>query len=110
MSRVLTLSRYGYVGRKARYANYQIFKIGPMALRVVAVVALTMLALFYLAQSQKGTARGYQIKDLEAQKANITEQNEELNIQASKLRSIQNIQKDLGKLELVPSEEYTYLK
>ena len=38
------------------------------------------------------------------------EVDEELNIHASRLRSIKNIQVDLGKLELVPSREYTYLK
>lgn len=110
MSRVLTLSRYGYVGRKAKQSSAQVTKLGPVSLRIIAVVALTMLALLYLAQSQAGVTKGYEIKDLETQKAKIIEQNEELSINASKLRSIKNIQIDLKKLELVPSGEYTYLK
>ncbi|MFH1749661.1 MAG: hypothetical protein ABH837_02085 [bacterium] len=110
MSRVLTLSRCGYIGKKAKHSTGEVTKFGPMSLRIIAVVVLTMLALLYLAQSQAGVTKGYEIKDLETQKAQIIEKNEELNIHASKLRSIKNIQIDLKKLELVPSGVYTYLK
>lgn len=110
MSRVLTLSRHGYVGKKAKYSTFQVLKFGPISLKIITVLALTTLALLYLAQSQSRSTKGYEVKDLEKQKAKIGEQNEELNIHASRLRSIKNIQGDLGKLELVPSREYTYLK
>ncbi len=110
MSRVLTLSNNGYVGKKAKYSNLGIFKLGPVSSKVVAVLIITVLALLYLAQSQNGATKGYEVKDLKEERAIIEEQNEELNIQASRLRAIKNIQNGLEKLDLVPSEGYTYLR
>lgn len=110
MSRVLTLSNNGYVGKKAKYANWKIFKLGPVSSRVIAVLIITVLALLYLAQSQNGATKGYEIRDLKEEEATIEEQNQELNIRASRLRAIRNIQNGLEKLDLVPSEGYTYLR
>jgi hypothetical protein len=110
MSRVLTLSTGGYVGSKARSTKTANLSFGPISFKVLSVAFLTMLALLYLAQSQNSATMGYKIKDMEGKKAMTVERNEELSIEASKLRSIQSIGQDISQLKLVPSREYTYLR
>jgi hypothetical protein len=110
MSRVLTLSTGGYVGSKARSAKESSLSFGPISFKVLSVAVLTMLALLYLAQSQNSATMGYKIRDMESKKALTVERNEELSIQASKLRSIQAIGQDVSGLKLVPSREYTYIR
>lgn len=110
MSKILTLSPYGYSGRKAKSTRLQTLRLGPISIRVLSVFFLTMLALLYIAQSQSSATKGYEIKHLEDQKVEAFSYNEELSIKASKLRAIQKIDKEVSGLNLVPTTKYEYLK
>lgn len=108
MSKILTLSSSGYYGRKAKSVKYNNLQLGPVSVRVLSVFLLTVLALLYIAQSQSSATKGYEVKRLEEQKNEIANKNQELSIKASKLRSIQRIDKKIPKLDLVPTTEYTF--
>ena len=110
MSKVLTLSQNGYYGTKAKSARAHTLRLGPVSVRVLSVFLLMVVALFYIAQSQAGATKGYEVKQLEEKKAEITTINNELSIKASKLQSIQKIDKKVTHLNLVPTTEYKFLK
>ena len=60
-------------------------------------------------ESQQTAKKGYAIKELQDQKDEIISQNEQLKIQSSKLKSMENIENTAKDLQMVPSTELNYL-
>ncbi|MEX1113176.1 MAG: hypothetical protein WD846_00815 [Patescibacteria group bacterium] len=81
------------VGARQRTLRRSGVRVGPVTVRFVFVVALGVLALFYLVQSNRVSTQNLQLKAMEAQKAEITAQNERLSTEAARLQSLQQIKK-----------------
>jgi len=85
------------------------FKIGPVSLNFITITIVSLLALFYLIQSQQTANKGYRIKELEEVKATATAQNEDLQIQNTQSKSIENIKNTAESLGMVQAKEINYL-
>ncbi|HLC38545.1 MAG TPA: hypothetical protein VJJ80_00225 [Patescibacteria group bacterium] len=85
-------------------------KIGPVSLNFITIIIISVLALFYLVQSQQSSAKAYRIKAMDEAKMELISQNESLQVQISQLKSIDNIKNTAEGLGMVPSVEINYLK
>jgi len=108
MARYLTLtnSKITTLGRKKKTISSPIF-VGPVSFRFILVAILSILGLIYIKQSNEASLKGYQIGSLEEQKEQLILENEGLNVEAARLKSLSAI--DAEKLELVPPQKVDYL-
>lgn len=66
--------------------------LGPVSTTLFIVVVIGITALLYLTQITKTTAYGYQVNELSQQQKQLVERNQELQIEASRLRAIARIE------------------
>jgi hypothetical protein len=110
MSRVLTITQVGGLAGTRRKNLGRTLKVGPVSLRFITVVIISLLTLFYLAQTQLSATKGYQIRALEEKKEKILAENERLELEATRLKSINNIQNTANELQMIPATQVNYLK
>lgn len=96
---VVTNSGSADLGVKKRTVGRKI-SIGPKATRFVAVVIFAALGILYLTQSTQGADRSYKIRDLTAEKSGLSEQRDRLQIEASRLQSLNQIDQALNPPEV----------
>lgn len=95
--------------RKFRKEYKPTFKLSRIGV-VVSVVSLTLvLGLLYLSQSNQMATSGYDIAKLQQQQQDLKLQNEQLQIQASRLQSIQSIDSGIAKSGMVPVSKIDYV-
>lgn len=85
------------------------FQVGKMSLGIIVVLILFVFGLLYLSQSNKMALRGYDIADLEQQKQELMSERERLEIESSRLQSLQEIEKGLKDSKLVPVNKINYI-
>lgn len=76
--------------------------VGPLSLRFVVVALLAAAALFYLAQTTSGATRNYKIQDLQEQVVQLKDENQRLQIEAVRLKSLNEIRESTKDLNLQP--------
>lgn len=84
-------------------------KLGPLSLSFFTVVILAGLALFYLAQSTQSATNNYKVRELEDKKTQIIDENKRLEIEAVRLKSLNEIKKSTenGALEQNKQSQYS---
>lgn len=92
---VVTNSGSADLGVKKRTVGRKI-SIGPKAMRFVAVVVFAALGILYLTQSTQGADRSYKIRSLTAEKTGLSEQRDRLQIESSRLESLNQIDQSLN--------------
>lgn len=85
------------------------FKAGKTMLSFVTMFMILSLGLFFLSQSNQATMKGYSISDLEKKKQELADEREKLEVEAARLQSIQGIQKDVTKTDMVPVKKVNYV-
>ncbi|MBI3260924.1 hypothetical protein HYZ64_00945 [Candidatus Berkelbacteria bacterium] len=68
-------------------------QVGPLSLRFITLLILAALALFYLAQSSQSATKNYKVRELELTKQGLKEENERLEIETLRLKSLAEAQK-----------------
>ena len=71
------------------------FRIGPMTLSVVTVALIGFMTLFYVVQASVGASESFQIHQLEQKSSDLKDDNRKLELEASKLRALDNLESDL---------------
>lgn len=95
--------------RKFRKEYKPTFKLSRIGV-ILSVVALTfVMGLLYLSQSNQMATSGYDIAKLEKQQQALKLENESLQIEASKLQSIQNIDSGVATSGMVPVSKINYV-
>lgn len=110
MGRLLTITRSDSVEfgvRKQAYAPQ--VKVGKRSLGFITIALFLVLSLFYLAQANEIATKGYKIRELEEKKTEALEKQERLNIEATRLRSIKEIQNNASNSQMVPATEVNYV-
>jgi len=76
-------------------------KIGPVSLSFVSIIILAALALFYLAESTQGATKNYQVRELEDQKTQLVQEQQRLEVESVRLKSLSEIKQSTenGNLE-----------
>jgi Tfp pilus assembly protein PilN len=76
---------------------------------LVAVIGVSLLGFFYLQQVFNTASQGTNIQQLETQIMSLQERQKELELEGARLRSIQAVEQQVEKLNLVASEDVAYL-
>lgn len=80
--------------------------LGPVAHVVLIALMLCVLGLIYLTQITKTSTYGYEIQKLEAQKTQLAEQKQVLEVEAARLQSLDNVKKGSVGLAQPASVDY----
>lgn len=86
------------------------FKLGPVSSGMVIVAIIAVLALLYLNSITKTSVFGYKVTELQQQRNEAINAKKELEVEAARLTSIQNIQNSKVVSGLVPTTQVTYTK
>lgn len=79
------------------------FKIGPMSLKFITIALIAVGALFYLAQSTQTAASKYKIMQLSDSQEQLEAQSKDLEVEAVRLKSLNEIKGSSDSLGLVTS-------
>lgn len=82
-------------------------KIGPVSIKFLTIALITVGALLYLAQSAQTSAQKYQIMQLEGQKKEVEAKSKDLEIEAARLKSLNEIKNSSATLGLAQEESST---
>ncbi|MEI8060682.1 MAG: hypothetical protein WCG99_00075 [Candidatus Berkelbacteria bacterium] len=110
---VATSSNSSNIGTKKRTVGRKVF-IGPKAARFIAIIIFGALGLLYLTQSTQGADRSYKLRDLSSQKTALTEQRDRLQVESSRLESLNEIDKSINPTaasvgQMQPSSQVNYI-
>ena len=86
------------------------FQLGPVSLSFVVVGVIGVLALLYLGQVTKLGAFGYKISELQSQRSQMQQANQELQVEAARLSSIQHVEDSKVAKQMVPEQQVSYAK
>ena len=90
--------------------NYRTqFRLGKFSLGFIAVLLVALFSLLYLSQSNKMAVRGFDITELERQRAELLDERERLEVEASRRQSIQQIEEGLKNSGMVPAKKINYV-
>lgn len=96
---LVTSSDSSRTGVRKRTINRMVH-IGPLSLRFMTLIFLAVVVLFYLAQSTQSATKKYTIRELENKKQELTGEKDRLQIETTRLKSLQEIQKGVTNLGL----------
>jgi cell division protein FtsL len=85
-------------------------KIGPVTFIVSASIIFAFIGFLFLAQLFQTSTKGYEISKLREQLDKLKEENKKLEIETAELRSFENIDGSIEKLNMVRSQNVVYLK
>jgi len=85
-------------------------KIGSVSLTIITIILISLLALFYLAQSNQKAVKSYNVKALEERKTELITSTEKLELEAARLNSIKKISESQAASQMVPQTDITYVK
>lgn len=83
-------------------------RFGPVSLGFITVILFSLISLFYLAQSNQITTKGYVLRELEVEKSKILSENERLQVEAARLESLNKISSKAEELSMVPVNDLRY--
>lgn len=83
-------------------------KLGPLSLSFVAIIILAALTLFYLAESTQSATNNYKARELENKKVELEKENKQLEVEAVRLKSINEIKKSTENGNLEENKESSY--
>ncbi len=89
---LITKSNNWEEGVRKRTINRE-FRLGPLSLKFATIALITVIALFYLAQSTQGAAQKYQIMKLSETQKELQAKSKELEVEAARLKSLNEIKK-----------------
>jgi hypothetical protein len=98
---VITNSNSQELGRKKKTISSQLV-IGPNALKFITLAIVTILGVVYLSQSTAGASRSIKVRDIEDKKASLMLEQERLEAEQTRLRSLKEIDNGVEKPALEP--------
>jgi hypothetical protein len=95
------------VGTRKRTVKKEL-KIGPVSVKFITIALLALGALFYLAQSSQGASEKYQIMQLSESNQNLVDQTKDLQVEAARLKSLDQVKKSTQNSNLVPIDANSF--
>lgn len=83
--------------------------MGPISTTLTIGIILSVLALLYLTQITKTSIYGYQVSTLGAQQEELVQQQQELAVEAARLKSLERIRSESVAKNMVSEDEVSYL-
>jgi len=75
--------------------------LGPVSIKFITVLIIAILSIFYLFQSNASATKAYLVKELEQKKENLEAQNDQLQYEAERLKSLNKAETEAKKQGLV---------
>lgn len=90
-SNSLAMNRKRFAARQQNTARYtsQAKTLGPVSNTIALLIMVCLLGLLYLTQVTKTNALSYQLNDLKTEQSQLQEQNNELQVNAARLLSLE---------------------
>ena len=108
MARFFTKSDLrGKRGSKRRMINQEL-RVGPVSIRFITIALVTVLSIIYLAQSNATATKGYQLKELQKEQQELALENERLEVESSRLNSLDRIKETAREKKMVPVDKVKY--
>jgi hypothetical protein len=105
----LTNSKKSFNGFERRRTIGSVKKgAGPVSLKFITIAILAVLSLLYLVQANRSATKGYSLKALEEEKTRIEAQNERLEVEAARQKSLKEIEAKTKDLNMVPVDKVNY--
>ncbi len=82
----------------------QELKIGPLSIQFIVIIILAAMALLYLAQSTQGATKNYKLQELKDQKEKLEADTARMEVEAARLKSLNEVQKNSESLGLTQGE------
>ncbi|MDO8444129.1 MAG: hypothetical protein Q7S80_01325 [bacterium] len=105
---IVTRSRRTESGRKKKTISKSIV-IGPGAIKFVTLTAIAVLAIVYLSQSTAGASRSIEVRDIQTTKNNLSLEQERLQAEQTRLKSLQQIDNGTQKTVMEPVTNVNYV-
>ena len=96
---LITNSNSTQTGLKKRTIGQEL-KIGPLSIQFIVIIILAAITLLYLAQSTQGATKNYKLQELKDQKTQLQSDSERLEVEAARLKSLNEVQKNSDNLGL----------
>lgn len=103
-------TKHTRANRQRSHALRRKVQTGPVAVSFIAIITIGILSFFYLYEQNNISTKGYTIRELEKQVDEIKEQNRKLELEVAKVRSIEEIEKSAGKLNMVKIQKFTFVE
>lgn len=88
--------------RRQAYKTGSTFSVGPTAARYLIIILLAAFSLMYIIQSAQGSDALVQLQNLESSQTNLNQEMTTLQVNATRLQSLQTLNQTAGKDGLVP--------
>ena len=82
--------------------------LGPVSATFVVITAISLLALLYLNQITKTNVFGTQISSLQQKASQLSSSKQDLEVEAARLQSIEEIQKSPAVSAMTPESQVSY--
>jgi len=76
------------------------FKVGPLSMKFITIALIAIGALFYLAASSQSSSEKYKIMQLQDTKQQLEARSKDLDVEAARLKSLNEIKNTSGSLGL----------
>ncbi len=80
-----------------------------LMLGLSAVTIVGMLGFFYLQQVVQTASQGTDVRQLESKITDLKEKQRVIELKGAELRSLKNVEEDMQKMNLVPTDKVSYL-
>ncbi|MCL5093904.1 MAG: hypothetical protein M1355_02140 [Patescibacteria group bacterium] len=96
--------------RRKYTRNYRgILRLGNFSLFALSLILFFLITVLFLIQSNRVAVRGYEISELEKEVAILKEQNEKIQLEASKYESVNRVREELKNSNMVPIKQINYV-
>lgn len=111
MGRILTVTNSNSftVGERKKTIKREII-IGPAAIKFIAIGIFSILSIVYLAQSTAGANRSIKVRGIEDSKAKLELEQERLQVEQTRLKSLKEIDSGVEKNPLEPVSSVDHIE
>ena len=88
--------------RRQAYKSGSVFSVGPTTARYLILILLAVFSLLFLIESAQGSSGLLQLRNLENQKTDLNKELTTLQVNASRLQSLQTLNQSATTQGLVP--------
>lgn len=106
----MTNATYAIRRNQNLYRTKTKVQLGPVSVSFVMIAAISLLALLYLNQITKTSVFGYRFTELDKQRKDLLAQKQDLEVEAARLQSIQQIQNSETVKHMVTETPISYVR
>jgi hypothetical protein len=84
------------------------FKMGSVSVKFLTIIIFSVLAVFYLVQSQMSSGKRQEVKNIQDIQEELVQKTEQLQIQSNQLKSISSIEQAAASMQMAQATNVIY--